>query len=370
MGDRLDPRMSDRRQYLINGRFMGRPVTGVERFARETLIALDQHLDDLLPGAELLMACPPGTPDTLGLKHVRVVHIGTRQGHAWEQWDLARHRPELPLISLCNTAPVLRSRQIAVIHDAAVFSLPEAYGWKFRLAYKLLHHALARSGAHLMTVSRFSQAELSKHLKVPAASIGVIPESGEHMQRLGSDDRILDKHNLHGRPYVLAVSSNHLGKNFAFVAEALLRLGRPDFDVVVAGGSNSAVFSQRGAALPPFIKRVGYVSDEELNSLYRHATCFAFPSIYEGFGLPPLEAMSLGCPVLAAQAASIPEVCGSAATYFNPREPESFVRALESVMMAPPDQSQARRAESLSHSKMWTWQQAAQALALKMKAIS
>lgn len=361
--------MSERREFLVNGRFMGRPTTGVERFAREVLLALDAHLEELLPGAELVLACPRGTPTTLSLTHGRVVEVGSRQGHAWEQWDLARYRRELPLISLCNTAPLFRQRQIAVLHDAAVFSLPAAYGWKFRLAYKFLHRALARLGTPLLTVSAFSQQELSRHLGVRAAEIGVVPESGEHMLRLTPDDRILDRHGLRMRPYVLAVSSNHLGKNFGFVAEALLRLGQPPFDVVVAGGGNSAVFSQRGADLPSFIKRVGYVSDEELSSLYQHAACFVFPSLYEGFGLPPMEAMTLGCPVLAADAASIPEVCGTAATYFDPRDPDSFLQALRGVMMSTRDQTQTRRAQSVSHSKRWTWRQAAEALALRMAAI-
>lgn len=353
--------------FVVNGRFMGRPVTGVERFAREILVALDRGLPEWLPGARLILAVPRGTPDTLGLKHAEVVEVGQRQGHAWEQFELARFRPELPLLSLCNTAPVFRRKQFVVIHDAAVFSLPQAYGWKFRLAYKVMHQALARMGAGILTVSDFSRRELSRHLRLPAERIGVLPESGEHMLRLQPDDTILERHGLRERPYVLAVSSNHLGKNFGFVAEALLQLGQPDFDVVVAGGSNSAVFAQRGTSLPPFIKRVGYVSDEALSSLYRHAACFVFPSVYEGFGLPPMEAMTLGCPVLASRAASIPEVCGDAATYFDPRDPQSFIQALQGVMMSDARQKEAWRARSVSHSLNWTWRRAAQDLAQKMK---
>ena len=353
--------------FVVNGRFMGRPVTGVERFAREILLALDQGLHEWLPGARLILAVPPGTPDTLGLRNADVVEVGQKQGHAWEQLELARFRPELPLISLCNTAPIMRRRQHVVIHDAAVFSLPEAYGWKFRLAYKVMHHALARLGANILTVSEFSRRELAGHLHLPASRIGVLPESGEHMLRLQPDDTILERHGLGQRPYVLAVSSNHLGKNFGFVAQALLQLGQPDFDVVVAGGSNSAVFAQRGTNLPPFIKRVGYVSDEALASLYRHAACFVFPSVYEGFGLPPLEAMTIGCPVLASRAASIPEVCGNAAIYFDPSDPQAFTQALQGVMMLDAGQKQAWRARSVSHSQAWTWRRAAQELAQKMK---
>lgn len=367
MGARRDACMTVGSTFVVNGRFMGRPITGVERFAREILVALDQGLPEWLPGVRLIVAVPRGTPDTLGLKHAEVVEVGHRQGHAWEQLELARFQPERPLISLCNTAPVWRPNHLVVIHDAAVFSMPEAYGWKFRLAYKVMHHALAKLGAGILTVSQFSRQELARHLSLQSDRIGVLPESGEHMLRLRPDDSILDQYGLRERPYVLAVSSNHLGKNFGFVAEALLQLGQPDFDVVVAGGSNSAVFTQRGTSLPSFIKRVGYVSDEALSSLYRHAACFVFPSVYEGFGLPPMEAMTLGCPVLASRAASIPEVCGDAANYFDPRDPQSFIRALQGVMMADAKQKEAWRTRSVSHSQSWTWRRAAHDLAQKMK---
>lgn len=359
---------------LINGRFMGVPITGVQRFAREILLALDAMLPRQRPGARLLLAVPQGilrTPQAMFFEHIDLVEVGQRQGHAWEQLELARFRPSLPLFSLCNTAPVWRRGQRVVIHDAAVFSLPQAYSWKFRAAYKAMHHGLARTGAKVLTVSEFSRQDLARHLHLPAQAIGVLPESGEHMQRLAADDSVLDQHQLRQRPFVLAVSSNHLGKNFAFVAQALLQLseqhGPPDFDVVVAGGSNSAVFAQRGTDLPPFIKRVGYVSDEQLRSLYQHAACFVFPSVYEGFGLPPLEAMSLGCPVLAAEAASIPEVCGEAAIYFNPQQASSFTQALQRVMMANNEQKQAWRQRSLQHSQQWTWARAARALLRQME---
>lgn len=359
---------------LINGRFMGVPITGVQRFAREILLALDRVLPEHRPGVRVLMAVPPGilgTHQAMAFQHIDLVEVGRRQGHAWEQLELSRFSPDLPLVSLCNTAPLWRQRQSVVIHDAAVFSLPQAYSRKFRLAYKALHHGLARTGAKLLTVSEFSKQDLARHLHVPSKAIGVLPESGEHMLRLTPDDTILDKHDLRQRPFVLAVSSNHMGKNFAFVAEALLTLerqqGNPGFDVVVAGGSNSTVFAQRGTTLPSFIKRVGYVSDEQLCSLYQHATCFVFPSVYEGFGLPPLEAMSLGCPVLASDAASIPEVCGDAAMYFQPHDASTLLKALQRVMIADEKNKRAWRERSLQHSQQWTWDRAARTLLQHME---
>jgi len=358
---------TSRQTYLVNGRFLGRPVTGVERFARESLRALDQAIPHLMPRAELLVAVPPGEVTPLRLQHGRTIQIGRRQGHAWEQMELARFRPDLPLLNLCNTAPVRRRGQMVVIHDAAVFSLPQAYHWRFRLAYRVLHHLLAFSAARILTVSDFSRRELSQHLSLPPERIGVVGGGGDHMLRLQPDDTILDRHGLRARPYLLAVSSNHLGKNFALVARAMLKLKQPGFDVVIAGGLNNNVFSNSEETWPPFIKRVGYVSDEELSSLYRHAAAFVFPSVYEGFGLPPLEAMTLGCPVVSSRAASMPEVCGDAAIYFDPRDADSFVQALDQVMRLERHDREDLRARSLARSRQWSWQGAAEALAHHLK---
>jgi glycosyltransferase involved in cell wall biosynthesis len=189
----------------------------------------------------------------------------------------------------------------------------------------------------------------------------VLPEGAEHVLRGQPDDGILQRASLLARPFVLAVSSAQANKNFGFVARALAELGDPGFDVVVAGGTNPAIFADRGAEMPAFIKHVGYVSDAELSSLYRHAACFVFPSIYEGFGIPPLEAMAHGCPVVASNAASIPEVCGDAAVYFDPHDAHSFTQALMSVMQDPQWRS-SLASKALAKSKQWTWPHAARTL--------
>lgn len=358
----------NRQTLLVNGRFLGRTLTGVDRFALEMLKALDTLIGVRGLDLQLEVAVPRGTHTELQLAHGHVLPVGTRQGHLWEQLDLRRHAHGNPLVNLCNTGPVGCANSHVVIHDAAVFSLPQAYGWRFRWAYRVLHTLLARLGPPPLTVSRFSQQELSRHLGLNADQITVLPESGEHMLQRARDPSILRQHQLTDRPFVLAVSSNHLGKNFHLLAQALQGLPDAGFDVVVAGGSNHRVFADQTHTLPAFVKRVGYVSDEQLCSLYQHAACFVFPSIYEGFGLPPLEAMSLGCPVVAAHAASIPEVCGDAAIYFDPYNADSLRQALLTVMQEGPAARAARSARALQHAHLWRWQDAAAGLLAHLKA--
>ncbi|RZI86224.1 MAG: glycosyltransferase family 1 protein [Rubrivivax sp.] len=347
---------------IFNGRFLQRPVTGVERFAIETLRALD----DLISAGEidigpLCIAVPRGTRPQVEFTNLKVIEVGRWQGYAWEQLELPWFAGRRLLVNLCNTGPVLKRHQAVVIHDAAVFSVPQAYGTAFKLVYKGMHRLLALRGAQILTVSEFSRQELARHLQLKPSAITVLPEGGEHVLRVQPDEGILNKAGLRQRPFVLAVSSAQANKNFAFVAQALASLGDPGFDVVVAGGTNPAVFAAKGAPMPAFVKHVGYVSDGELASLYEHAACFVFPSLYEGFGIPPLEAMARGCPVVASTAASIPEVCGDAAVYFDPLDAQSFLNALNRVMG-----SETARVELkvLAHqrSQLWTWPQAARAL--------
>ncbi|RZI80003.1 MAG: glycosyltransferase family 1 protein, partial [Rubrivivax sp.] len=145
---------------------------------------------------------------------------------------------------------------------------------------------------------------------------------------------VLSRHELHGRPFFLAVASANPTKNLSLLREAHEQWARkagPDraAPLVLVGGSNSRVFRTDA---PPSTDTVcittGTISDGELKSLYQHALALVFPSVYEGFGIPPLEAMHCGCPVIAARAASLPEVCGSAAHYIDPNQPSSLVDAL------------------------------------------
>jgi glycosyltransferase involved in cell wall biosynthesis len=347
---------------VVNGRFLQRPVTGVERFATEILRALDQLISlGEVPQRVFSLVAPVGTRPQVQFRHIPFHEVGRHQGHVWEQIDLPLYCRGQYLLNLCNTAPAFKSNQAVVIHDAAVFSVPQAYGFVFKLVYRLMHKLLARTAQQILTVSEFSRQELTRVLPLHDKVVKVLPEGAEHVLRGQPDDSILQRASLTARPFVLAVSSAQANKNFGFVARALAELGDPGFDVVVAGGTNPAIFADRGAAMPAFIKHVGYVSDAELISLYRHAACFVFPSIYEGFGIPPLEAMAHGCPVVASNAASIPEVCGDAAVYFDPRDAQSFTQALMSVMR----DSQLRASlasKALAKSKEWTWPNAARTL--------
>jgi glycosyltransferase involved in cell wall biosynthesis len=351
------------KSVLVNGRFLAQRVTGVQRYGREILRAVDRLLgSDLALGQRWTFAIliPPGTPKTLPLSTIACDEIGHLQGHLWEQLELPRHAGRELLLNLCNTAPIMGRNMISTLHDASVYAIPEAYSAAFRLWYRTMIPMLGRRSRRVVTVSRFSRMELERRAGIPRASTIVIPESGEHILGEAADETVLERLRLRSQGYVLAVSSQSPHKNLLGLERAAALLTKPDIEMVVVGAGNSRVFSpweSAGTAL----RYTGYVSDPELRALYENALCFVFPSFYEGFGLPALEAMSCGCPVVVSHAASLPEVCGEAAVYCDPRDPADIATAIRTVLddCRLRDDLRRRGKERAAH---FTWDRAARSL--------
>ncbi|MBN3852577.1 glycosyltransferase family 4 protein [Paraburkholderia sp. Ac-20340] len=319
---------------LINGRFLGRRATGVDRFAFETLRALDQmiELDDPLVGA---LRTEIVVPEALAgianpFRHIALRASGKGSGVRWEQLGLPTAARGRLLLNLCNSGPLLYRRQITVLHDAAPTRVPESYSRSFVAWYRLMAPSLGRVSQRVITVSEFSRRELCEAYRIPVAKIGVVPESGEHMLRVQPDDSPATAA-LNERPFVLAVGSTNRHKNFQLVADAARLIGDARFDIVVVGGGDARVYGAGPDALPAFVRHLGYVSDGELAALYRRAACFVYPSRYEGFGLPPVEALALGCPVIASCLPSVQEACGDAVLYTSPDDPVDLANLLTRV---------------------------------------
>ena len=312
-------------EIVINARFLTQPMTGVQRYAYELVRAFDQMMleGEIDPTIySIVLAAPPDLKNDPEFKYVKLKKVGRLKGNLWEQISLPLYSRNKLLFNPCNTGPVLGGRhQIVTIHDASVFTYPQAYTFLFRLKYKLIINIMCRMAATIITVSKFSRNEISYYCGRSPDKIVVIPEGSDHILRYNGDDFIFERFKIGQRPYIFAASSQSVHKNHGIILKAVDLLGEVNFDVVIAGGTYSSIFNKKKNNYPLFFKQVGYVSNEELRSLYGHATCFIFPSLYEGFGLPPLEAMACGCPVIVSDVASMPEVCGNGALYFNPNDP-------------------------------------------------
>jgi len=344
---------------FINGRFLTQRITGVQRYALEALLALDRRVAAGAEGSDLrcVVLAPPGTTSPL-LSAIEFREVGHLRGNAWEQLSLPRATRGHLLFSFSATGPLLKRRQIVTVHDAAVYAVPQAFSFSFRSWYKLLLGQLAPRVPLVLTVSDFSKAEVSRHFGFDAGKIRVTTEGFQHILRQTPDTRVLDKHRLRPKRYVLAVSSHTPNKNFGLIVEAVKRLRDPDFEVVVAGGFNSRVFGAAQLPSLPFVRCVGYVTDAELRALYEHAALFVYPSLYEGFGIPAIEAMACGCPVVASNAASVPEVCGDAAVYVSPHDAGALARAISRLMTDEPERERLSRA-GMAWVQRYTWDESA-----------
>lgn len=341
----------------LNGRFLTQNVTGVQRVAHEILKELD--LMSTYTDFKFVILVPKNADDIFGnleLKNIEIKKIGFLKGHLWEQIELPLYTIGGALINFCNTAPLFKRNQFVYIHDAAVYSRPNGYSRNFVLWYKIIYSCISKYAKRIMTVSEFSKMDLIDHLPVLKGKIRVSHIAVNHMDTLNFDEGILKKEGLEKNKYLLAVSSMHPNKNFQVIIDALENMTEFNEQIVIAGGQNVKVFSNVLMQERNNIKFVGYVTDEQLKSLYSNARAFIFPSYYEGFGLPPLEAMSLGCPVIASTAASIPEICGEAALYFNPDKPMDLVRRINEVYEN--DQIiQDMKTRGLQRSKDFNWKQ-------------
>lgn len=345
----------------INARFLTQPITGVQRYAIELVKALDAMLEsgelDKKHVSFVLLA-PKRTCHELNLRHITLKQIGILKGHLWEQIELPLYSCGHLLLNFCNTGPILKSKQIVTICDASVFACPSGYSKAFRLWYQFLLPILGRNSKEIITISEFSKSELIKYCGIIPDKISPTLLGVESFSGLEMDEAILDKHGLNATPYVLAVSSMNPNKNFTALVQAIEMLGDVNFKVVIAGGTNSRVFGGDAAQLPGFVTRVGYVSDAELQALYKHAACFVFPSLYEGFGLPPLEAMACGCPVIVSKAASLPEVCGEAALYCDPYSPADIAEKIKRLMGDAALRNDLRE-KGLARARQFTWEKCA-----------
>ena len=341
-------RLSD--ALYINGRFAAQGMTGVQRFATEMTRALLQ----VYPG-QLNILTPPGASEIFDCSRA----VGTRKGHFWEQIELPRYTNDGILINLGNTAPIFARRQIVVIHDAGVFRTPGAYSKRFRLWYKLLQKSLARGQSRIVTVSDFSRSELVEKLNLPEKRISVVPEGTDHMNRISFDYATLSRHGLKSGNFVLAVGTLARHKNLGALNILAQNLADRGAVLAVTGAFGADAFStQSPTRLPERARYLGRVSDEDLKALYSNAACFIFPSHYEGFGLPAVEAMACGCAVVAANIPSLRETCADAAIYCDPNSPHDIAQSVINLLDNAPLLQEYRR-RAIAHVTSMTWERAA-----------
>ena len=319
-------------RIYINGRFLTQRITGVQRYALEMTRALDSLISDdkNLQKHEYIVIAPKKVLYSIKLNNIQVVQKGVLKGHLWEQLELPIYSQDGFLMNFCNCAPLLKRNQTVTIHDAAVSAMPHTFSLAFRTWYKLMFMWLGRSLKHIFTVSEFSKKELNKYYGIPLSKISVTYNGIDHIKSLKADEGIIARESLKDKKYVLAVSSMSPSKNFPLVLDVARLMA--DVEFIIAGGSNAKVFKSAGLDVPQNARLIGYVSDEELMALYRHASVFVYPSLYEGFGIPPLEAMMCGCPAIVSDIEVFHEVYGDSVEYCDCYSVTKWKQVIENVL--------------------------------------
>lgn len=319
-------------KIYVNGRFLTQKITGVQRYAREIVSAIDRLIDEEheLTNHEFILLTPITAKNDMKLKHIKIKAIGSGSGHLWEQIILPWHTLDGFLINLCNCAPILKRNQAVTIHDAAVSAMAESFSLSFRIWYRLMYFFAKFNTKKIFTVSEFSKKELNKWYGIPLDKIIVTYNGINHILRIEKDNSIIKKLQIENGKYVFAVSSLNPSKNFQLVLKTAEKI--PNVKFIIAGGMNRKVFAGNNWNVPKNVQFIGYVTDEELMALYEHAACFVYPSLYEGFGIPPLEAMMCGCSVIVSDRASLPEVCGDMAIYCNAYDENDLADKIKAVV--------------------------------------
>lgn len=349
-------------EILINGKFYSAQMTGVHRVAEELLRALD----DLAASAEITLPRPAKI--MLPANAARAPHFQTIATAPpgklpwvwWEQIELPWRARKDVLVNLCNLGPLAHSGGITMIHDAQIYITPESYSRAFVAWYRIALPTLGRRSRTVLTVSDYSKRMLVAHGVARPERIAVIPNGVDHILRSAPDMTAFEKLGLADKGYVLALAATHAHKNIGLLFGAFREM--PDLKLVLIGAADKAAFAAKGQIAPDNVVFAGRVTDEEMRGLMERALCFACPSLTEGFGLPPLESMLVGCPAIAAPCGALPEVCGDAALYADAHDPAAWVAAINSLATNADLQAE-KAAAGITQASRFTWRNSAKLLA-------
>ena len=301
-------------RFAINGKFLTQRTTGVQRFARELILELDKIVSD----DDICLITSKDFVDTINLKKIKIIGIGNKTNFFWLQilFPIYCCVHGLISINLCGSGPLLNPG-VVCMHDVGFIHYPDFVSKKFYYWGKLqIFNSINRSKC-LLTVSNFSKNDIETLYPKSKGCFHVIPNGWQHFERITYDENTLNKYDLSKDKFYFAMSSMAPNKNFKWIAKAAKN--NPEMLFAVSGAINTKVFGDIfDFEVPDNLKFLGYVSDEEAKTLMRDCKAFLFPTFYEGFGIPPLEALSTGAKVVVSAASCMREIFEDSVYYIDP----------------------------------------------------
>jgi glycosyltransferase involved in cell wall biosynthesis len=342
---------------------------GIGTYTRNLL----RHLARLDCDTEYVLLCHPadlGVAAQLG-RNFRGVLEAAPNYSLREQihvpWVLRRERPDVFHSPHYVLPTATRCASVVTIHDCIHLMFPQYLPGRAAYAYaRAAMWSAARRSHRILTVSEASKRDIMRFFNVPADKVVVVYNAiDERFRTVPAEEdieRVRERYQLHSG-FVLYVGNIKPHKNLVRLIEAFDQLRQRGFDdmkLLIIGDEISKLPALRRAVhthkLHKHVRFLGYLPDETLAVLYRLAAVFVFPSLYEGFGLPPLEAMACGTPVVTSNVSSLPEVTGDAAVLVDPYDVESIVAGIERVL-TDPDLRERLKARGIARAREFSWEQ-------------
>lgn len=341
--------------FVINGRFLTQKPTGIQRYAFE----MCNKLHEL--GADFHVAIPQNiNPDYKF--DFKVVRCGSLDTHLWEQINLPKYLKKIGkplLVSFSGSGPLNYSNQIMTIHDVSQERHPEWFSPNFVRFYHFMYPRVAKKSHAVITVSEFSKQEITETLGIPKDKIHVINCSAGHYNESTKPDNEISRLNESTDKYILTVSSMDPRKNFIRLVEAFKCIDDKSIKLYIIGMKSKAFNTpdlqklvDKNVVLP------GYIEDDVLVEKYRNALFFVYPSLYEGFGIPPLEAMTYGCPVLNSDIPALRETSGDAALYADPLDVADITSKMN-LLIQDVELRNSLRTKGSDQVKKYSWDKSA-----------
>jgi glycosyltransferase involved in cell wall biosynthesis len=314
-------------KIVIDGKFLTMKVAGIGRVCYELVIRIDKLLSSN-DNVEILIPVGAKYIDP-EFKNIKITQFGKNKQFIWQQYYLPKYirKNHAFGVFLANNAPLF-SHGLVMLHDISMVVNPSFFSKKNVLWARFLYKRIARRSKCILTVSNFTKHEIQRCFNIKDEKIEIIHPSWQHYKSIKTDSDILVKYNLKSKFYYFALGSISKNKNLDWILAQAKK--NQKFVFVIAGDLHNEAFSKTDYdyKLLENIKIIGYVDDLTCKTLMKYSKAFLFPSFYEGFGIPPLEALSTGTDIVVSNIPVMHEVYGDSAYYVDPNNFDSELNSL------------------------------------------